>query len=622
MIPRKIHYCWFGGGEKPEIFTRCMESWKRFCPDYEIVEWNESNYDVNRNLYTRLAYKRKQWAFVSDYARIDLVYRSGGFYLDTDVELQKKLDSLRGHSLYFGIEQENRKINSGLGFGAAAGHPFLNRLLCGYDLLAEEIAAGKADFGACPVMETSLLKTYGFRERDVSQKLSDGIRVYSSEYFCPKTVSGRMKRLTPRTYSIHHYNASWIRDKKWYRLKLHFSKELAVMKKIMVCVMGEERFRGWRNRSAGAAFPRPHGCGEERFRGWENRSRQRRNRQVHRRWEKRTFKNGEKGSSEEAGGCIENKKKELVILTPTYNRAHKLPRLYESLKAQTDHNFRWLVCDDGSQDETPRLAAGWAAKEHEFAVDYYRRRENGGKHRAVNDAMRYIREDYVCIVDSDDYLLPDAVRKIHSWILEVDADERFAGVAGLRGCSAQKKIGEFPPRRAYVDATNLERRRSRLRGDKAEVYRTALLKKYPFPVFENEKFLAESAVWDRIAAEGKMLRWHNSIIYITEYLPDGLTKDLRKDLDNFQGFTYNKRLGYRLKKFPENICELARYIQTADKKNLSKADMLKNMGAGEAEYLLARAVGAVRGRAVKKDYTKKTRREYCEFICGKDQGIS
>lgn len=286
-------------------------------------------------------------------------------------------------------------------------------------------------------------------------------------------------------------------------------------------------------------------------------------------------------------------KKELVILTPTYNRAYKLPRLYESLKAQTDHTFRWLICDDGSQDETPQLAAAWTAGEHGFAVDYYWK-ENEGKHCAVNDAMRYITEDYVCIVDSDDYLLPDAVKKIHSWILEIDADAGFAGAAGLRGCSAEEQIGEFLPHRTYIDATNLERRKYRLRGDKAEVYRTELLKKYPFPVFENEKFLAESAVWDQIAAEGKKLRWHNSIIYITEYLDDGLTRDDGKDLDNFQGFTYNKRLGFRLKRFPENICELARYIDTARQKNLSDAEIRKNMGAGRAAYILARAVGAVR----------------------------
>lgn len=227
----------------------CIESWKSCCPDYEIVEWNESNYDVNRNLYPRLAYKNEQWAFVSDYARIDLVYRYGGIYLDTDVELLRKPDALHRHRLYLGIEQGSRKVNSGLGFGAAAGHPFLKRLLRRYDLLAEKIDAGKAGFCACPAMETDLLGTYGFKERDISQKLADGIYVYASEYFCPKTAAGSMKKLTKNTYSIHHYQASWIRDKKWHKLKLRFSRELSAMRKIMVYVMGEENFLRWRKRS-------------------------------------------------------------------------------------------------------------------------------------------------------------------------------------------------------------------------------------------------------------------------------------------------------------------------------------------------------------------------------------
>lgn len=284
-----------------------------------------------------------------------------------------------------------------------------------------------------------------------------------------------------------------------------------------------------------------------------------------------------------------------MIFTPAYNRAYKLTRLYESLKAQTDYTFRWLICDDGSQDETRQLAAEWAAEQHAFAVDYYWK-VNEGKHCAINDAMHRITEDYVWIVDSDDYLLPDAVRKVRRWICEIDADPGFAGVSGLRGYSATERIGEFPRHREYVDATNLERRKYRLRGDKAEVYRTELLKKYPFPVFENEKFLAESAVWDRIAAEGKKLRWHNSIVYITEYLPDGLTKDSRKDLNNFAGFTYNRRLGFRLKKFPENLWELAWYIDIAKKKGLSKAEIIKNMGAGRRAYLAAQTVWAVRAK--------------------------
>lgn len=248
MIPKIIHYCWFGYGEKPEIFTHCLESWKKYCPGYEIIEWNESNYDVTQNLYPRLAYEKKRWAFVSDYVRMEVLHRYGGIYLDTDVELLKNLDPLRKHGLYFGIEQGSRKINSGLGCGAAAGHVFMKQLLHDYDRLARKIAAGRGDFYACPVMETHLLKTYGFQERDVCQQLEGGIRVYASEYFCPKTVAGCMRKFTEKTCSIHHYDASWVEDGKWYKVKLFFTKELIIMRKIMVCAMGEERFRRWRKK--------------------------------------------------------------------------------------------------------------------------------------------------------------------------------------------------------------------------------------------------------------------------------------------------------------------------------------------------------------------------------------
>lgn len=284
---------------------------------------------------------------------------------------------------------------------------------------------------------------------------------------------------------------------------------------------------------------------------------------------------------------------ELVVLTPTYNRAYRLPALYESLRRQTDKAFRWLLCDDGSTDGTKGLAMAWKGQDNGFAMDYYWK-ENEGKHCAVNDAMRHVTEDYVFIVDSDDYLVPDAVRHIRRWAREVDADPAFAGVSGLKGYSTEKMVGEFPRGKRHVDATNLERRRYRLRGDKAEVYRASLLKKYPFPVFEGEKFLSESAVWNRIAAEGKKLRWFPEIIYIAQYLPDGLTMAGGKELANFKGYTYSQRLNFQHKRFPEDLCELARYIKAAEKKGLTKAQVMENMQANKAQYALAKIAGRLR----------------------------
>ncbi|RKW32245.1 MAG: glycosyl transferase, partial [Lachnoanaerobaculum sp.] len=106
MIPKVIHYCWFGGKPLPKIARKCIQSWKRFCPDYEIVEWNEKNYDIHKNSYMEEAYLQKKWGFVPDFARLDIIYQNGGIYLDTDVELIRPLDELLYHRAYMGFEGE------------------------------------------------------------------------------------------------------------------------------------------------------------------------------------------------------------------------------------------------------------------------------------------------------------------------------------------------------------------------------------------------------------------------------------------------------------------------------------------------------------------------------------
>ena len=117
MIPKKIHYCWFGGNPLPELAIKCLESWKKYCPDYEIIEWNETNFNLDSCEYVREAYQAKKWAFVSDYARLKVVYDNGGIYLDTDVELIKSLDRLLKNKSFFGTETTG-VVATGLGFGA------------------------------------------------------------------------------------------------------------------------------------------------------------------------------------------------------------------------------------------------------------------------------------------------------------------------------------------------------------------------------------------------------------------------------------------------------------------------------------------------------------------------
>lgn len=205
-IPRIIHYCWFGKGKMSEEYKRYLKTWKQYCPDYEIKQWNETNYDVNKNLYMKQAYEKKMWAFVSDYARIDIIHQYGGIYLDCDVELLKSLDVFLGEDMYCGFE-DDKHINLGHGFGAVAGHPFLEDLLQYYENLLFIDNEGKMNLTACPFYQTEVIKSYGILAENKFQK-SDKIIVYPSEVFSPYSYWG-IGKVTDKTYSIHHFSASW-----------------------------------------------------------------------------------------------------------------------------------------------------------------------------------------------------------------------------------------------------------------------------------------------------------------------------------------------------------------------------------------------------------------------------
>ncbi len=219
---------------------------------------------------------------------------------------------------------------------------------------------------------------------------------------------------------------------------------------------------------------------------------------------------------------IEDKKIFCTVFTPAYNRAHLIPRLYESLQKQTNKNFEWVVVDDGSVDGTDKLFEKYLKDKNDFKITYFKQ-ENGGKHRAINKGLDLAKGKLFFIVDSDDYLENFAIERLYNYEQSIKDSKCFAGVAGLRGYSKDKAIGSFI-NKEYIDAYNTERRYYNLLGDKAEAYYTDILKKYKFPEIENEKFVSESVVWNRIAADGYKTRWYNEIIYICDYLDDGLTK--------------------------------------------------------------------------------------------------
>ena len=211
MIPKTVHYCWFGRGEKPKLARKCIASWKKFCPDYEIIEWNEENFDVAMNGYTKMCYEEKKYAFLSDYARLVIVAEHGGLYFDTDVELVKSPDELLSKDAFFGFENE-AYVNTGLGFGSVSHGSVVEAMLAEYDTLLN----GKNDTIGCPKLNTKALVKLGLVQNGLEQKVQDAV-IYPPVFFNPyDSATGELKR-TSETVSIHWYAASWMSKRQKIR---------------------------------------------------------------------------------------------------------------------------------------------------------------------------------------------------------------------------------------------------------------------------------------------------------------------------------------------------------------------------------------------------------------------
>lgn len=214
MIPKKIHYCWFGGTEKPEKAKKCINSWKKHCPDYEIVEWNESNFDVNQNGYTKMCMKEKKYAFLSDYARLVIIEEHGGVYFDTDVEVLRNIDEILENEAFFGFEN-NEYINTGVGFGAVAHHRSIQELRKAYN----SFLSGTKGTATCPALNTEPLVSAGLLQNGKRQNVL-GAEIYPVEYFNPyDDTTGRLRK-TKNTYSVHWYAKSWLDRKSIIRSKI------------------------------------------------------------------------------------------------------------------------------------------------------------------------------------------------------------------------------------------------------------------------------------------------------------------------------------------------------------------------------------------------------------------
>ena len=211
MIPKKIHYCWVGGNPLPESAKKCIRSWKKYCPDYEIIEWNESNYDFSAIPYMKEAYDAGKWGFVPDYARLDIIYRYGGIYLDTDVEIVRSFDGLIKNRGFAGFESD-AFVALGLGFGAEAGNPMIKTLMDSYMGKHFIKPDGAPDLISSPQLNTiTLVEKYGLVPNGEFQEFN-GFKIFPTEYFCPKSFVDGLIKKTENTYSIHHYDASWFSE--------------------------------------------------------------------------------------------------------------------------------------------------------------------------------------------------------------------------------------------------------------------------------------------------------------------------------------------------------------------------------------------------------------------------
>ncbi|MBT1161017.1 MULTISPECIES: glycosyltransferase family 32 protein [Bifidobacterium] len=229
-IPKVIHYCWFGNNPLPEDAKRCIESWKEYCPDFEIKKWDESNFDINSIPYVQEAYAAKKWAFVTDYVRLWVIEKEGGVYLDTDVELIASLDQILEGVGCVVCEEVPGRINTGVGFAATPHHPVVKAMLDEYSEAHFLLGNGSYDLTACPIRNTrGLVKQ--FYDGHAGLIPQSDCRVLSSDFMSPINAETGECKITVNTVSIHHFSGSWKDDseKELYAKKMKLQKNFGLV---------------------------------------------------------------------------------------------------------------------------------------------------------------------------------------------------------------------------------------------------------------------------------------------------------------------------------------------------------------------------------------------------------
>ncbi|AZS31711.1 MAG: glycosyltransferase family 32 protein [Butyricimonas faecalis] len=208
MIPKVIHYCWFGKGKMPDLALKCLESWKKYCPDYVIKEWNEDNFDLDLYPYAREAYDNRKFAFVTDVVRLYALYHEGGIYMDTDVELVNSIDKFLHHTAFSGFESE-KNVPTGI-MASVKGGTWVQENLDVYTNRKFVNSDGTLDLTTNVYLITNYMLIHGLIPNNTYQDFPNLITIYPKEFFCPKSTRGEKEYFTKNTCAIHHFAGSWL----------------------------------------------------------------------------------------------------------------------------------------------------------------------------------------------------------------------------------------------------------------------------------------------------------------------------------------------------------------------------------------------------------------------------
>lgn len=222
QIPKIIHYCWFGNKEKPTVVKKCIESWKRFLPDYKIIEWNEESFNININKYVKEAYQNHKYAFVSDYVRVYALYNIGGIYLDTDVEVFKSLDKFLNEESFWGFEEKNYIATSTI--GSRKGNKLIKSFLDFYEEKTYFEMIESVETSTNVQIVTNIMRDIGFKMSGEKQCIKNIGTIYPQDYFSPYDYINLIDKSNENTYTKHHFYKSWISKKD--KLKSNIKKGL------------------------------------------------------------------------------------------------------------------------------------------------------------------------------------------------------------------------------------------------------------------------------------------------------------------------------------------------------------------------------------------------------------